>query len=63
MRMVFALIFFINGEVDESKTRYYVNKHSCVYMCQELARPQRKYETVDCVCKVTWVDNSTRVIK
>ncbi len=64
MRMVFALIFLLsNGEVDEIKTRYYVKKHHCVYMCQELSKSSKHYEAVDCVCRLTWVDNSERVIQ
>ena len=64
MRMDFALIFLLsNGEVDEIKTGYYVPKHHCVYMCQELSKSSKDDEAVDCVCRLTWVDNSERVIQ
>jgi len=63
MRMVFALLFFVNNEVVEEQTQYFYKKQHCLYMCQELARPSRRYEAVDCVCKVMWVDASKTGIK
>jgi hypothetical protein len=65
MRMVFALVFLLsNGEIDSSKeTRFYQNKYHCIFMCQELAKPERHWDAVNCVCRLTWVDNSERVIK
>jgi len=61
--MVFALLFFVNGEVEEEKTLYYLKKQHCLYMCQELARPSSKYEAVDCVCRVMWVDVKNTVVR
>ena len=63
MKMVFALLFFVNGEVVEEQTLYYLKKSHCIYMCQELSRPSNKYDPVDCRCQVKWVDVSTTVIR
>ena len=61
--MAFALLFFFSGSVDESKTVYYKNLQACRYMCQQLSKTQRNYEPVKCVCKLEWVDKSTKVLK
>jgi len=64
MRMVFALLFFsANGDVIEERTTYYFKKSHCVFMCQELSKPARRYEAVDCICKPEWVDVKNTAIK
>ena len=63
MKMAFALLFFISGSVDESKTVYYKNLQACRYMCQQLSKSQRNYEPVQCVCKLQWIEKSTKVLK
>jgi len=63
MKMAFALLFSISGSVDESKTVYYKNLQACRYMCQQLSKSQRNYEPVECICKLQWVDKSTKVLK
>ncbi len=61
--MVFALLFLVNGEIVEDRTLYYWKKSHCIYMCQELSRPSLKYEPVECICQVQWVDETDKDIK
>jgi len=63
MKMVFALLFLVNGEIVEDRTLYYRKKSHCIYMCQELSRPSLKYEPVECICQVQWVDETDKDIK
>jgi len=63
MKMVFALLFLVNGEIVEDRTLYYWKKSHCIYMCQELSRPSINYEPVECVCQVQWVDETDKDIK
>tara|TARA_R100001510_G_scaffold46519_1_gene43484 strand:+ start:164 stop:355 length:192 start_codon:yes stop_codon:yes gene_type:complete len=63
MKMVFALLFLVNGEIVEDRTLYYWKKSHCIYMCQELSRPSLKYEPVECICQVQWVDETDKDIK
>ena len=63
MKMAFALLFFINGSVDESKTVYYKNLQACRYMCQQLSKSQRNYEPAECICKLVWVEKNAKVIR
>ena len=61
--MAFALLFFLNGSVDESKTVYYKNLQACRYMCQQLSKAQRNYQPTQCICKLVWVENNAKVLK
>lgn len=61
--MAFALLFFFNGSVDESKTVYYKNLQACRYMCQQLSKEQRNYQPTQCICKLVWVETNTKVLK
>lgn len=63
MTMAFALLFFINGDVDESKTLYFYQKQKCRYTCQELSKDQSYYDSVHCTCRLRWVDNTQVVIR
>jgi hypothetical protein len=61
--MAFALLFFIGGSVDESKTVYYKNLQACRYTCQELSKSQRNYMPTECICKLVWVEAETKVLR
>ena len=63
MKMVFALLFFVIGEIIEEQTLCYLKKSHCLYMCQELSRPSNRYDPVDCRCKARWVDINDVVIR
>jgi len=63
MKMAFALLFFVNGDVDAEKTVYYHNLQACRYMCQQLSKQQRNYEPIECVCKLVWVEKAAKVIR
>jgi len=64
MKMVIALLFFtVSGEIDPSKTLYFHNLQSCRFLCQQLSREQSKYEPTECICRLTWVEEGTKVIR
>jgi len=63
MKLVVALLFIFDGQIDHEKTMYFKNLNACRYYAQNYNRERSYYEPTKCVCKLAWVDGKTRVIR
>lgn len=60
MEVLVALVFIINGQIDESKTVYYSDIPTCMWYAQEYSRDTWRYfEPTKCVCRLAWVTKGT----
>jgi hypothetical protein len=63
MKLVVALVFLFNGQIDHEKTIYFQDLNDCRYYAQNYNREKSYYEPTECVCKLAWVDRKTKVLK
>jgi hypothetical protein len=63
MKLVIALLFIFNGEIDHSKSMYFDSITNCRWYCQQVSKEQRYYEATECVCRLAWVDVETPTIR
>ncbi len=63
MKLVVALLFIIDGQIDSDKTVYYEEIDTCRYWCQEYSRDVSYYESMKCVCKLAWVNSDETIIE
>jgi len=61
--MAFALFFIIQGVADESKTIYFHQLHSCLYLAQELSKGRPRYTPIETKCELVWIPLDTKVIR
>tara|TARA_R100000541_G_scaffold10541_1_gene18380 strand:+ start:370 stop:561 length:192 start_codon:yes stop_codon:yes gene_type:complete len=63
MKLVVALVFLFNGEIDHDKTMYFQELNACMYYAQNYSRERSYFEPTESKCKLAWVDRNTKVLK
>lgn len=63
MKLVVALVFLFNGQIDHEKTMYFKELNACRYYAQNFSRERSYFEPTECVCKLAWVDRKAKVLK
>jgi len=63
MKLVVALVFLFNGQIDHEKTIYFEELDACRWYAQNYSRERPYFEPTECVCKLAWVDRKAKVLK
>lgn len=63
MKLVVALVFLFNGQIDPEKTIYFQDLNTCRFYAQNYNRERSNYEPTECICKLAWVDRKEKVIR
>jgi len=63
MKLVVALVFLFNGQIDHEKTMHFKELNACRYYAQNFNKERSHYEPTECVCKLAWVDRKVKVLK
>jgi len=55
--MVVALVFTIEGKLDESKSIYFETINACRYYAQQYGKEQEFWEPCVCKCRLEWISD------